>query len=191
MLRRRKGGHQVQKGSNRFLCGCLISGKKKLVSAYLGKYSSTFFHLLSHFCSARHSTNPVLVKPKFKLKGFIPAISCIWGVLPGGSAGKESTCNAGDLGSIPGLGRSPGEGKGYPLQHSSLENSTDTVHGVAKSRTGLSDFDFHFTGVLLLLFTQFSVHTWPCHSLILLKSQVTSLTGDIPSPLWSLYHIHN
>jgi len=41
---------------------------------------------------------------------------------PGGSAGKESTCNAGDLGSIPGLGRSPGEGEGYPLQYSGLEN---------------------------------------------------------------------
>ena len=44
---------------------------------------------------------------------------------PGGSAGKEPTCNAEDLGSIPGLGRSPGEGKGYPLQHSGLENSMD------------------------------------------------------------------
>ena len=55
---------------------------------------------------------------------------------PCGSACKESACNAGDPGSIPGLGRSPGDGKGYPLQHSGLENSTDCiVHGVAKSRT--------------------------------------------------------
>ena len=60
---------------------------------------------------------------------------------PGGSDGKESSCNAGDLASIPGLGRSPGEGNGYPLQYSGLENSTDrgawkaTVHGVAKSQT--------------------------------------------------------
>ena len=55
---------------------------------------------------------------------------------PCGSAGKESACNAGDLGSIPGLGRSPGEGKGSPLQYSGLENSMDyIVHGVAKSRT--------------------------------------------------------
>ena len=62
---------------------------------------------------------------------------------PGGSAGKESACNAGDLGSSPGLGRSPGEGKGYPLQCSGLENSIDyTVHGVAKSQTRLSDFHF-------------------------------------------------
>ena len=52
--------------------------------------------------------------------------------------------DAGDLGSIPGWGRSPGEGKGYPLQYSSLENSKDRIaHGVAKSRTQLSDF--HFT----------------------------------------------
>ena len=64
---------------------------------------------------------------------------------PCGSAGKESTCNAGDLGSVPGLGRSPGERKGYPLQYSGLENSMDyTVHGVAKSQTQLSDF--HFLG---------------------------------------------
>ena len=53
-----------------------------------------------------------------------------------GSAGKESTRNAGNLGSIPGLGRSPGEGKGYPLQHSGLENSMDwIVHGVTKGQT--------------------------------------------------------
>ena len=63
---------------------------------------------------------------------------------PCGSAGKESTCSAGDLGSIPGLGRSPGEGKGYPLQYSGLENSVDWIdHGVTKSRTRLSDFPFH------------------------------------------------
>ena len=58
---------------------------------------------------------------------------------PSGSAGKESACNAGDLGSIPGVGRSPEDGKAYPLQYSGLENSTDCiVHGVAKSRTQLS-----------------------------------------------------
>ena len=55
---------------------------------------------------------------------------------PGSSDGKESACNAGDLGSISGLGRSPGEGKGYPLQYSGLENFIDCiVHGVAESRT--------------------------------------------------------
>ena len=70
---------------------------------------------------------------------------------PCGSAGKEGTCNAGDLGSIPGLGRSPGEGKGYTLQYSSLENSMDCiVHGVANSQTRLSDF--HFTSLQKILF---------------------------------------
>ena len=64
---------------------------------------------------------------------------------PWDSAGKESACNAGDLGSIPGLERSPGERKGYALQYSGLENSRDCiVHGVAKSRTRLSDFHFHW-----------------------------------------------
>ena len=59
----------------------------------------------------------------------------------GGSAGKESACNWGDLGSIPGLERSPGEGESYPLQKSGLENSMDCiVHGVKKSWTQLSDF---------------------------------------------------
>ena len=60
---------------------------------------------------------------------------------PCGSAGKESACNVGDLGLIPGLGRSPGEGKGFPLQYSGLENSMDCrVHGVAKSWTRLCEF---------------------------------------------------
>ena len=59
---------------------------------------------------------------------------------PCGSAGKESACNEGNLGSIPGLGRSPGEGKGYPLQYCGLENSMDCiVHEVTKSWTRLSD----------------------------------------------------
>ena len=63
------------------------------------------------------------------------------GGFPSGSACKESTCNVGDLGSIPGLGRPPREGNGNPLQYSGLENSKDCiVHGVAKSQTGLSDF---------------------------------------------------
>ena len=58
---------------------------------------------------------------------------------------KESTRNAGDMGSIPGLGRSPGEGKCYPFQYSGLENPMDyTVHGVAKTWTQPSYFHFHF-----------------------------------------------
>ena len=66
-----------------------------------------------------------------------------------GSAGKESTCSAGDLGSIPGLGRSPGEGKGYPPQYSGLEKSMDcVVHGVTKNQTRLSLLNFHFPASL-------------------------------------------
>ena len=65
---------------------------------------------------------------------------------PGGSPGKESACNAGDLGLIPGLGRYSGEAKGYPLQHSGLKNSIDCiVHGVTKSWTRLSNFHFMTT----------------------------------------------
>ena len=103
----------------------------------------------------------------FSLLGYLVNVLCIqWGFLSlaGGNSnelwswvglpwwlvGKESTCIVGDLGLIPELGRSPGEGTGYPLQYSGLENSMDrgawqaTVHGVAKSWTGLSDFHFHW-----------------------------------------------
>ena len=65
--------------------------------------------------------------------------------IPGGSDGKESACSTGDLGWIPGLGRSLGEGNGCPLQYSYMENSMDrgawqaTVHGVTKRQTQLSD----------------------------------------------------
>ena len=75
---------------------------------------------------------------------------------PGGSEGTASACTAGDLGLIPGLGRSPGEGNGIPLQYSCLENPKNrgawwaTVHGVAKSRTRLSDFTFTFKLLSLL-----------------------------------------
>ena len=63
-----------------------------------------------------------------------------------GSAGKESACDVEDLGSIPRLGRCPGERKGYSLQYSGLENSMDCiVHGIAKSQTQLSDFHSFFS----------------------------------------------
>ena len=73
---------------------------------------------------------------------------------PGGSDGKESACNAGDLSLIPESGRSPGERNGNPLQYSCLENPMDggawwaTVHRVAKSRTRLSDFTFNGSNAL-------------------------------------------
>ena len=65
---------------------------------------------------------------------------------PCGSSGKESSCNAGDLGLISGLGRSPGEGKGYPLQYSGLENSMDCiVHGVScKESDTTEQLSLHF-----------------------------------------------
>ena len=72
-----------------------------------------------------------------------------WGFLgfPFGSAGKESACNVGDLGSIPGLGRSPGEGKSYPLQYSGLDNSMDCiVHGAHRVGHDWVTFTFIFNG---------------------------------------------
>ena len=74
---------------------------------------------------------------------------CLCGncVFPDSSVGKRSACNAGEPSLIPGLGRSPGEGKGYPLQYSGLENSMHRiVHGAAKSWTWLSDFQFTSLG---------------------------------------------
>ena len=89
-----------------------------------------------------HSRHPYLASD-FRGKIFILSLSNMG--FPCGSAGKESACNVGDLGLIPGLGRSPGEGNSYPLQYFGLENSMDCiVHGVAKSQTRLSDFHFHF-----------------------------------------------
>ena len=85
----------------------------------------------------------------FKLhpESFLHKPSNLWG-FPYGSVGKEYACNTGNLGSIPGLGRALGKGKGYPLQYSGLENFIDCiVHGVAKSQTGLSNLHFHFSNL--------------------------------------------
>ena len=76
---------------------------------------------------------------------YLKNTSTVRGGFPGGSDSTASACNAGDLGSLPGSGRSPEEGNGSPLQYSCLENPMDrgawwaTVHGAAKSRTRLSD----------------------------------------------------
>ena len=79
---------------------------------------------------------------KKKLEQIVRSYICF--EIPCGSVAKESACNAGDLGSIPGLGRSPREGKGYPLQYSGLENSMDyRVHGVTKRWTRLSNFHLY------------------------------------------------
>ena len=82
--------------------------------------------------------SPLLLKIYFQISGF-----------PSGSDDKESACSAEDLGSIPGLGRSPGGGHGNPLQYSCLEKSMDkrawlaAVHGVSQSQTQLRDYHFH------------------------------------------------
>ena len=84
---------------------------------------------------------------------------------PVGSAGKESTCNAGDLGLIPELGRSPGEGKGYPYQYSGLENSMDCiciVHGVTKNWMRLSNFHSPYRTILIISLKY--IAGLPCYS---------------------------
>ena len=100
--------------------------------------------------------------PSCAFWGFLEASTVIQG-FPWGSDGKESTCNAGYPGSIPGSGRSPGEGNGYPLQYSCLGNPMDRgawwaiVHGVAKSQTRLSDSEHT---VILWLPYCFTIY-WP------------------------------
>ena len=92
-----------------------------------------------------HFPTCMSIYPYVSAFSFIVKSHSMWG-FPGGSEVKVSAWNAGDPGSIPGLGRSPGEGNGNPLQYSCLENSMDggawwaTVHGVTKSQTRLSDF---------------------------------------------------
>ena len=119
---------------------------------------------------------------------------------PHSSVGKESACNAGDPSSIPGSGRFPGEGKGYPLQYSGLENSMDCiVHGVAKSQTWLSDFHslyftFIITGksrlkfrVVVILTQLYPINKYPLNThnvnYIVCKNQVRDSWGQV---LWGL-----
>ena len=95
-------------------------------------------------------------------------IYTVYKSFPHSSVGKESACNAGDPGLIPGLGRSPGKGNGNPLQYSCLENPMDRgawqaiVHGVARSRTRLSDliFTFHFHALEKEMATHSSILAW-------------------------------
>ena len=123
------------------------------------KQTSILFHLFSN-CGSRLNiweyltrypwelrfTSYLYVNSNWNYHQKVVFLLPVWG-FPCGSAGKESVCNAGDLGSVPGLGWSPG----YPLQYSSLENSMDyTVYGVTKSQTWLSDFHFHFHLILTI-----------------------------------------
>ena len=109
---------------------------------------------------------------------------------PCGSAGKESACGAGDLGLISGLGRSPGEGKGYPLHCSCLQNCMDCiVHGVTKSRTLLNIFHLYFKTIVVIVAVQ-----------LLISFQLfgTSWTAACPSspvlrysPEYAQTHVHH
>ena len=95
---------------------------------------------------------------------------------PGGSNGKVSACNAGDTGSVPGSGRSPGEGKSNPLQYSCLENPMDrgawwsSVHGVTKSQTQVSDFTFP-----LQVYIHIKLNRWAVHLKLTLHCKSTTL----------------
>ena len=94
------------------------------------------YPLFSSPCSVYVYFGHSCIMYKYMGNSLIFVVSHLKADFPCGSAGKESACNMGDLGLVPGLGRSPGEGKGYLLQYSGLENSRDyTVHGVSKSRT--------------------------------------------------------
>ena len=103
---------------------------------------------------------------------FVSSACLEW--MPRGSEGKASACNAGDLGSIPGSGRFPGEGNGNPLQYCCLENLLDggawwaTVHGIANSRTRLSDFTSSLPSD-----DGFSQHHWPGKSFLSFCMQFT------------------
>ena len=120
----------------------------------------------------------ILVSHRINLfaNGVLPVLLYTLG-FPCDSVGIESSCNKGDLGSIPGLGRSPGEGKGYPLQHSGLENSmVCIVHEVPKSRTQLSNFHFHFSMHIGAKEQLNDLKLWKLYSFTLEESTLPSIT---------------
>ena len=106
----------------------------------------------------------------------------LYGGLPGGSAGKEFACNAGDLGLIPGLGRSLGQGKGYPLQYSGLENSMDCPWGRKESDT-TERLSLHFP----LKDRSFKCLVHPCSSMF----RTVSNTRRCSSVCWKNYSFLN
>ena len=109
-----------------WVCVCVCVCVCKFVALVYAGLHNELVTCIKSFKSQHVSLKEVPLFPCFReIQGF-----------PCGSAGKDSLCSEGDLGSIPGLGRSPGEGKGYPFQYSGLEDSMDCiVHGVEKSRT--------------------------------------------------------
>ena len=111
---------------------CLLSSTLEAIQGKVWKLLLTSSNLFSSRNIQSHKCETLVDIPRF-----------FWWL--GGSAGKESACNTGNLGSIPGLGWSPGEGKGYPLQYSGLENSMDCiVYGVSELDT-TERHSLHFT----------------------------------------------
>ena len=104
---------------------------------------------------------------------------------PSGSEVKASACNVGDLGSIPGSGRSPGEGNGNPLQYSCLENPMDrgacwaTVHGVTKSQTRLSDFTHSALLTMLKPLTVWITTNWKILQVMGISDHLTCLLRNL------------
>ena len=137
---------------------------------------------------------------------FLQAVACVTAVLLNGLpqrfSGKESTCNAGDLGSIPGSGRSPGEGNGNPLQYSCLENPMDrgawraADHRVAKSQTLLSIHALRLTHAPILHiqshFVSPSIHWWTLELLFLLAIVIPLRTWvhRYLSPYFQFFGVH-
>ena len=124
------------------------------VTTQLGRLCIHFGPHFDDKIKSKHSSDPGASAYRCFVDSFL---------FPAGSHGKESACNAGNLGLIPGSGRSPVGGNGNPLQYSCLENPTDraawraTVHEVTKSQTQLSDFtSLHFKACMYLFVQGFS-----------------------------------
>ena len=117
------------------------------INIYIYKYIYIYIHTHTHMHAHTHTHSGSVGEDSWV--GEIPwrrdgLLTQVFLGFPCDSAGKESTCSAGDLGSIPGLVKCPGEGNGSPLQYSGLENSMEgIVHGVAKGQIQLRDFHFH------------------------------------------------
>ena len=138
----------------------MVELRHNLLSLLFRVHNCVLLHRVCYQSPWEHGVNIISI-----WKATYPLKNLLWTSYCDGSAGKESTHNAGDLGSISGLGRSPGEGNGYPFQYSSLENSMDwngIVHGVAKSQTWLRNFHFHFPVSLKLYI--YIIFKWLCRS---------------------------
>ena len=142
--------------------------------------STVFFFLWFISLSKIISPSVLLQTAKFHSFLWLSSYIYIWG-FSSGSAGKEFACNVGDLGSIPGLGRCPGEGKGYPLQYSGLENSMGCiVCGAAKSWTWLSDFHFRW----LYIYIWWMEKMWLCRYIVV---ELLSCVQLFATP-WTIAH---